>query len=119
MSARVVWFVRGGGERRSNKKPMSNIDGKETEQMSKGFATITPVIEKPQPQTASNGAFNGGKRKAPPHTPYKKRPYKIGDRIRTPNKEVGIIIKIRSNGHIDYLVNIPKIGQKWYSEFEI
>ena len=85
----------------------------------KGNVILEDKVEEPKPQTSSSGSFGGRKGKAPPHTPYKKRPHKVGDRVITPNKQMGVIIRIRSNGQIDYLVNIPKVGQRWYSDREI
>lgn len=89
--------------------------------MKGGFATtLEKPIEEPKTQTASSGSFiGGGKRKAPPHTPYKRRGRKVGDRIRTPNNKIGTIIQIRKNGHEDYLVSIPRVGKRWYSEFDL
>lgn len=88
--------------------------------MKRGSATIIEKpIEEPKTQTASGGSFIGGRRKAPPHTPYKRRKRKVGDRVKTPNNKIGVIIKVRRNSHEDYLVDIPKVGKKWYSEYEL
>ncbi len=88
--------------------------------MQKGSATIIEKpTEEPKTQTATGGSFGGGRRKAPPHTPYKRRMRKVGDRIKTPDNKTGIILKIRRNGHEDYLVDIPRVGKKWYSEYEL
>jgi hypothetical protein len=83
--------------------------------------TITLTKEELKPQTASGGLHGGnrGGNKAPPMTPYKKRPHKVGDRVMTKDHHVGIIVKIKSNGVDTYLVSILKIGDKWYSEFEV
>jgi hypothetical protein len=86
----------------------------------KGSIILEEKMETPQPQPASSGAYGGGRgnRKAPPFTPYKKRPHKIGDKVKT-KRGLVTIIKIRSNGHTDYLIIIPKVDRQWYSENEV
>lgn len=81
--------------------------------------TIEEKHEPPQTQTAGGGSFSGGGRgrKAPPRTPFRKR--KVGDRVRVPGNRHGTIVQIRSNGHDTYLVNIPGVGIRWFSEHDV
>lgn len=72
--------------------------------------------EPPKPQTSSGGSIIRGGRKAPPHTSFRKR--KVGDKVRVLNNRLGIIKKIRTNGHESYLVAIRGRSQ-WFSEFDV
>lgn len=87
-------------------------------QIVRGLAVVTERPKKPEPQTASSGSYGGRKGRAPPHTPYKRRPYKVGDKASTLVGR-GTIMKIRKNGHAAYLIKIPGSGTRWYSETEV
>ena len=83
--------------------------------MQRGSVIITEEKEKPKPQTSSDGAISRGGRRAPPRTPFRRR--KVGDKVRVGNK-LGIIKKIRTNGHESYLIAIRGRSQ-WLSEFDV
>ena len=85
------------------------------EVMQRGSVIITEKKEEPKTQTSSDGAISRGGRRAPPRTPFRRR--KVGDKVRVGNK-LGIIKKIRTNGHESYLVAIRGRSQ-WFSEFEV
>lgn len=73
--------------------------------------------EPPKPQTSSDGSIIRGGRKAPPHTPFRKR--KVGDKVRVLNNRLGIIRKVHTNGHESYLIDVPGMGSRWFSEFDV
>lgn len=85
--------------------------------MQRGSVLIEEKREPPKPQPSSDGSIIGRGPKAPPRTPYRKR--KVGDKVRVPGNKTGIIKQIRGNGHESYLVDVPGIGRKWYTEFQV
>ena len=84
--------------------------------MQKGSVIITEEKKEPKTQTSSDGSIARGGRRAPPRTPFRRR--KVGDKVRVGNK-LGIIRKIRTNGHESYLLAIPGAGLQWFSEFDV